>query len=133
VSLIHRTIRPAAFTAVIAVGLWTALATSPPCDGPTDPGCESSPVQLEITTATLPSAAVGMAYDARLTAQGGAGSYEWNVVSGELPSGLSLSINGQISGTPTKVETKNFVAGVADNNSQVTKEISLSVTAPPGE
>ena len=42
-------------------------------------------------------------YTLTLTATGGTGNQSWTLVSGSLPSGLSLSASGLISGTPTQV------------------------------
>jgi hypothetical protein len=57
---------------------------------------------LTITTPSLPTGAVGSPYTATLAATGGSGSgYTWSIQSGSLPSGLSLSSGGTISGTPT--------------------------------
>jgi hypothetical protein len=51
-----------------------------------------------ITTATLPSAVVGQAYSTTLLASGGDMPYVWSVGDG-LPSGLSLTTAGALSGT----------------------------------
>jgi len=49
---------------------------------------------------SLPPAIAGNAYSHTLQAAGGSGSYTWRVASGALPSGLSLSSAGVITGTP---------------------------------
>lgn len=51
-----------------------------------------------ITTPSLPSAVVGQAYSTTLQATGGDPAYTWTVGAG-LPSGLSLSTTGILSGT----------------------------------
>ena len=55
---------------------------------------------LSITTSSLSNGTVGTAYSQALTAVGGTGSYNWTIVSGSLPIGLSLNSDGIISGTP---------------------------------
>jgi hypothetical protein len=56
---------------------------------------------LSITTTSLPGGTAGVAYPAtQLNANGGVTPYNWVAVSG-LPSGLSLSTAGLLSGTPT--------------------------------
>jgi hypothetical protein len=55
---------------------------------------------LSITTASLPAGQINVPYSAALTAAGGRQPYTWQLVSGSLPSGLSLNAaTGQISGT----------------------------------
>jgi large repetitive protein len=58
---------------------------------------------LSITTNSLPAGTVGLAYLQTFAAQGiPAGSTEsWAVITGTLPPGLSLSLNGVLSGIPT--------------------------------
>ena len=56
---------------------------------------------VSITTERLPSAVLGVAYEKRLTAAGGDGSYSWSVADGALPDGLELNADGVIHGTPT--------------------------------
>lgn len=55
-----------------------------------------------ITTATLPNANVGVSYSAQLSATGGQPPYTWSLSPGSagLPSGLNLTSDGQITGTP---------------------------------
>lgn len=56
---------------------------------------------IQITTNQLPPYSVGVPYSFQLQASGGSGNYAWKIISGNLPTGLSLSVNGVISGTPT--------------------------------
>jgi Putative Ig domain len=51
------------------------------------------------SAATLPQATKSAAYQATLATSGGTGPFTWKVSSGSLPSGLSLSSAGVISGT----------------------------------
>jgi len=53
-----------------------------------------------VTNQFLPGANQGKWYSFSLTAAGGQPPYRWSLVSGNLPSGLSLSSSGIISGTP---------------------------------
>src|ERR1019366_1160010 len=55
---------------------------------------------LGITTSSLPTGTVGVAYSQALGASGGSPPYSWAVASGTLPAGLSLAPGGTISGTP---------------------------------
>lgn len=83
---------------------------------------------LQITTAELPDATVGQAYSQTLTASGGATPYSWSLVSGTLPTGVSLSIGGVISGIPSELGTSVFTARVTDSaGTQSTRVLSLKV------
>lgn len=84
---------------------------------------------LSIMTATLPNAAVGTYYSVSLAASGGSSPfYSWSLYSGSLPSGLSLSSGGIISGTPTAAGTANFTVWVTDGTSSTTRALSLTVS-----
>jgi hypothetical protein len=56
---------------------------------------------LAITTTGLPTATVSSVYSATLTATGGTPAYTWSHTTGVIPTGLSLSSGGVISGTPS--------------------------------
>lgn len=88
-----------------------------------------------ITTTTLPAAVDGQAYSQSLSATGGDGTLTWSVISGSLPSGLSLASNGLISGTPTSAGTANFTAQVSDEDSDTDSQALtlnvMAVTAAP--
>jgi len=88
---------------------------------------------LVLTTASLPDAYEGRAYDQGLTATGGRGSYTFERASGALPGGLSLSPAGRISGTvATGATSGTFTARVTDaNNTQATRDLSIAVYALP--
>lgn len=94
------------------------------------PGGGSSP---SIVTASLPGGTVGTSYSQTLTATGGVGSYTWAVMTGgSLPTGLSLTSGGVISGTPSAAATFNFTVQVTDSASATAqKALSIvTVTAP---
>src|SRR3954468_3596102 len=72
---------------------------------------------LQITTTSVPPGTVGQTYPQQtLAVTGGTAPYNWSVLSGSLPPGLTLSSAGTITGTPTSVDTFNFVVGVTDNS-----------------
>jgi putative Ig domain-containing protein len=60
---------------------------------------------LLITTPSLSDAVVGTPYSLTLNSSGGLGNTTWSVVSGTLPSGISLNSAGVLSGTPNTVST----------------------------
>jgi hypothetical protein len=99
---------------------------------------------VEITTATLPNITQGFAYNQTITAIGGTGSLTFATSAGTLPTGLTLSTSGVVSGTPTTPGSYTFTVmatdtvGVSDSHSytiavspavQVT---TTTVTAPEG-
>ena len=89
-----------------------------------------TPGQLQITTSFLPAGKQGAAYDATLTASGGVPPYTWEIISGSLPLGLTLSPSGQITGTPNTAGTANFTVQVADSQMhQVTAPLSINIQA----
>jgi hypothetical protein len=80
---------------------------------------------------SLPPAVAGNAYVHQLQAAGGAHRYTWSIDCGSLPSGLKLSTNGIISGTPTS--SGSFAAAVKVSDSahgSATANATLSVSDP---
>ncbi|MBS1827323.1 MAG: putative Ig domain-containing protein [Acidobacteria bacterium] len=70
---------------------------------------------LRITSnATLPPGLTGNRYDFAFTASGGARPYRFRIVTGALPTGLTLADNGTVSGTPTRSGEIRFTIEVAD-------------------
>jgi uncharacterized protein (TIGR03437 family) len=89
------------------------------------------------TTSPLPNAQLGVQYVQMLAVTGAPGPYTWSVVSGVLPSGLTLSlVGGLLSGTPTVLGTWNFTiqvvgGGVAMANGPPTASQVFSLTIKP--
>ncbi len=83
---------------------------------------------LAIPAATLPPAIVGASYSQLLAASGGTPPYAWSVTTGALPTGLSLSTAGLISGMPAAVGISSFTVQVTDSNS-LTATQSFSIPA----
>lgn len=67
---------------------------------------------------SLPSGIVGVNYSTTLGASSpdGDGSIRWDLDSGHLPDGLTLAINGKISGVPTTEGTFGFDIAAADTD-----------------
>jgi hypothetical protein len=86
-----------------------------------------------LTSGGCPAATgvAGQAYSATLSASGGIPPYVWTLASGQLPTGLSLSVSGQISGTPSTAGNFNFGIKVSDQTpSSVTSNCSVVISAP---
>jgi hypothetical protein len=88
---------------------------------------------LSFLTALLPDAAHNKEYSYTLQASGGITPYTWSVMSGSLPSGLSLSSGGVLSGTPPVVADNtyyDFTVQLSDYAYQartLTKALSIRV------
>ena len=80
------------------------------------------------TTSPMPNGTVSIAYSQTLAATGGDGNYTWAITIGSLPTGLTLNTStGEISGTPTVVETQNFTVQVTSGDGQTDAQ-ALSIT-----
>ena len=71
---------------------------------------------ISIAPATLPAATVATAYSQSVTASGGTASYSYAVTAGALPTGLTLSSGGALSGTPTASGSFNFTITATDSS-----------------
>ena len=92
----------------------------------------SAPSALVISTQSLSAGTTTVPYSATLAATGGTPPYSWSIATGSLPTGLSLSTSGVISGTPTVAGTFSFSVKVTDSGSPVqtaTQALSISITA----
>jgi hypothetical protein len=93
------------------------------------------PSQLVVTTNALPSGTYGASYSATLSASGGTPPYTWAITAGLLPSSLSLSSSGGITGIPSSTGSSNFTVQVTDSTTPTaqtaTKALSISVVVPP--
>ncbi len=90
-----------------------------------------TPLALAIPATTLAPAPINLSYSQTLVATGGLTPYTWSVTSGSLPTGLTLSAGGLISGTPTVAGTSNFTVQVMDSASS-TASAGLSITVNSG-
>jgi hypothetical protein len=91
---------------------------------------------ITISPAQLATATVGTAYTASINAQGGAAPYQFVLVHGAIPPGLSLNTTtGRVSGTPTTAGTYSFRLNVTDlphtNRGEVTVNMVVSTTTAP--
>lgn len=80
-----------------------------------------------ITTASLPEGKVNEEYDAFLTADGSE-PIEWSVIQEDsLPTGLSLSKDGKITGKPTAPGDYVFTVTASNDVGSVSKELTITV------
>jgi hypothetical protein len=71
---------------------------------------------LIISTKSLPGATINSAFSATLMANGGVPPYTWSLDSGQLPSGVTLSNTGALTGTPTIPGDYEFKVKVNDSS-----------------
>lgn len=89
------------------------------------------PATLTITTSSLPSGIVGSEYTYTLTAS--EPNAAWSVSSGSLPSGLTLSTNGTISGTLSWAGDYDFTITARTAYASSSKSFTISVTSDSWE
>jgi hypothetical protein len=84
---------------------------------------------LNITTDALPSGAVGVSYNQRVTAAGGMPPLQWSL-SGVLPVGLTFNpATGTITGTPTTIGSYEFTLRAQDaTGTAVSKQYSVAIS-----
>ena len=78
---------------------------------------------LRLTSGSLPAAAAGVNYSANLSADGGRAPYRFEVIGTPLPSGLTLSPTGTLSGIPA-------AAGTYSLQVRITDAANVSITVP---
>jgi len=88
---------------------------APPTPTPTPSPSPTPTAPLQATTAPFHAGEVGASYAAvALSATGGVQPYTWSISGGALPGGLSLSSDGNVTGTPTTSGSFHFTVQVAD-------------------
>lgn len=71
--------------------------------------------QLKLTTDVLPKGAVGTRYSTLVRATGGIPFYNWEIIDGRLPDGLTLDqFSGEIDGIPKRAGSSEFTMRVRD-------------------
>jgi hypothetical protein len=108
------------FAATLLVTLWGAVVSA------------QQPTPLSITTnSPLAPGMVGSEYEQLLQASGGTPPYSWQIVAGQLPTGLSLNrTTGVIVGVPTRLGTFGFQVRADDNGGQAVQK-PFSITIDP--
>lgn len=82
---------------------------------------------LAVSTTQLPEPVRGAWYETRLEATGGGTQRSWTVANGSLPSGLTLSSNGTVSGVPSAAGTFSFIARVTSGPQSAVKSLTVTV------
>ena len=85
---------------------------------------------LTITPASLPAGSAGQSYFQQLVASGPQPT-TWSLASGALPSGITLSAAGLLSGVPAAFGNFNFSVNVSDaNGCPGSRSYTLTINAP---
>ncbi|MCL2072549.1 MAG: putative Ig domain-containing protein [Marinilabiliaceae bacterium] len=85
---------------------------------------------LYITTESLPNGEANTYYSQILSATSNS-PITWTVISGNLPTGITLSSDGEISGIPTNFGTFNFTVQALSSYEIETKEFTLIIINNP--
>lgn len=87
---------------------------------------------IALTPSILPAATVGLSYSQSVGASGGTAPYTFEVTSGSLPSGLTLSPSGVLYGTPAASGSFSFTVRAADSDGCSGRTgFSITVSVPP--
>ena len=87
---------------------------------------------LTVSPASLPAGTQGVAYSQTITASGGTAPYTFARTSGALPTGLTLTSGGVLSGTPTASGTFNFDVTATDTSLNTgTRSYSVTINLVP--
>jgi alpha-tubulin suppressor-like RCC1 family protein len=81
-----------------------------------------------VTPSPLPSGLVGQPYSLQIVASNNA---SFSLMVGDLPSGLTLSTNGLLSGTPTQAGLATFVVLATNVAGSDNREYELEIFGPP--
>ncbi|MCE7958323.1 MAG: hypothetical protein DYH06_10370 [Acidobacteria bacterium ACB2] len=105
-------------------------------DNPTNDGAYLPPFLRKcgftLSPDALPDGQVNVPYSQLLKGVGGRGPYSLTRISGNLPTGLDLSPQGLLSGTPTAVETTSFRVRATDSvGCTAEKDYTLAIVACP--
>jgi hypothetical protein len=86
---------------------------------------------ITLSPITLPNSTIGTNYNETLSASGGTSPYSFTLLSGMLPTGLSLSAAGVLNGTPSVAGIFNFTIKATDNGGCMgTQTYVLTINSP---
>jgi hypothetical protein len=104
----------------VTTGTTMVTITATDSANPVDTG--SGPITITVNglapltfNGSLPNPTLNVSYTQTLQAKGGLAPYTYAITAGALPTGLSLSTGGVISGTPTVVGASSFTVTATDS------------------
>ena len=84
-----------------------------------------------ITTTSIPASTQGVSYNYPLRAESSSLNLTWSIVSGSLPSGLSInSSTGEISGSPTRAGDYNFTVKASVGSISHKRAFTMKINPP---
>jgi len=96
---------------------------------------QSATTTITLSPTALPNGTVGVAYNQTISASGGSGTgFTFAITAGTLPSGLTLSSSGLLSGTPTAAGLFTFTVTATDSARNMGSQqytLTITATAPP--
>jgi Concanavalin A-like lectin/glucanases superfamily/Bacterial Ig-like domain/Immunoglobulin I-set domain/Putative Ig domain len=113
-------------------GTYTCTVTNAWGHAETTPALVTVNGPLEITSIALPPATVGVFYQFSLGATGGVSSRTWSLADGTLPPGITLSVDGVLSGTPASPARAVIGVRVTDASGSATRQLTLDAAPPEG-
>ncbi len=89
---------------------------------------DRTPATFAIATTVLPTAYLSSVYNFQLATTGGNPPAAWSIISGSLPTGITVSASGLISGTPTNAGSYPITVRTVDlQGAAVTRALTLTV------
>ena len=86
-----------------------------------------------VVPGSLPGASLGQSYDTSLQPAGGLGPFSYAITAGSPPPGLTLQLDGEITGQASADGSSSFTVSVTDSENPpatVTQAESIAVTGP---
>jgi hypothetical protein len=94
-------------------------------------GTGTDPNGVQITTTAVTDAVEGKNYTFRIKASGGTAPHLWSAAGGSLPNGITLGIDGMLSGIPASQGMSAFTVRVTDDQGGTfERQLTLQVLGP---
>lgn len=85
---------------------------------------------IAIDPPSLPNGSAGVAYNAQLSSSGGIAPYSYTLLSGALPTGVSFTSAGTLSGIPRSDGNFSITLGATDSNGQTASRVYTFTITP---